>query len=123
MPKSSPFTRAAVVAATVVSLGAGPAVARQADIPLRPKAAVVAHHSPQWSQPRTDGIGIRPALQPVASPAPAPAVPLTQAPHASNGADWLLITIGSSTLVALLLAMAVARTNRAWTQPFRGRQV
>jgi hypothetical protein len=120
MLTSSQFTRSVVIAATVVSLGATPAVARQADAPLRPKAAVVVHDR-QWTQARTEGLGVRPAAQPVVSPAPA--VALTQAPHASNGVDWLLITIGSSTLVALLLAIALAGRNHDWAHPFRARQV
>lgn len=89
---------------------------------MHPASAAVAHHSRQWTPPRTDAIGIRPAAQPVAA-SPAPPVPLTQAPHSSSGADWLLITIGSSTLVALLLAMVIGRTNRDWAHPFRTRQV
>ena len=121
MLKSPQFTRSAVVAATVLSLGATPAVARQADMPVRPKAAVVVH-SRHWTQARTDSLGVRPAAaQPVVSPAPA--VALTQAPHGSNGVDWLLITIGSSTLVALLLAIVIARINTERARPFRGRQV
>jgi hypothetical protein len=118
MLKSSPFTRSAVIAATVISLGASPAVARQADMPVhQAPAATVAHHTRQWTQAHTEGIGVRPADQPVAA-SPAPAVPLTQAPHASNGPDWLLIAIGSSAMVALLLAVAVLPTRR-----FRARQV
>ncbi len=118
MLTSPQFTRSAVIAATVLSLAATPAVARQADMPVRPNATVVVH-SRQWSPPRTDGLGVRPAAQPAASPA----VALTQPPHASNGVDWLLITIGSSTLIALLLAMAVARRKHDWAHPFGARQV
>jgi hypothetical protein len=122
MLKSPQFTRSAVIAATIVSLGASPAVARQADMPVHQSSAAVAHHTRQWTQPRTDAIGVRPADQPVAA-SPAPAVPLTSKPHASGGPDWLLITIGSSTLVTLLLAMAFARTKRYPAHPFRARQV
>ena len=120
MLKSPQFTRSAVVAATVLSLGATPAVARQADMPVRPKAAVVVH-SRQWTPPRTDAIGRRPAGQPVAA-SRVPVVPLTQAPRASSGPDWLLIAIGSSAVLALLLAVAVGRTNRDWANPFRARR-
>jgi hypothetical protein len=123
MLKSSQLARPAVIAATVISLGASPAVARQADVPLRPKPAVTAaQDSRQWTQPRVDGAGVRPANQPV-DVAPAPPVPLTRASHTSGGADWLLITIGSSAMVALLLAVALARKNRYWAHRFRARQV
>jgi hypothetical protein len=123
MPTSSPFTRSAVIAATVISLGASPALARQADMPVHQAPAVAAaHHSRQWTQPRTEGIGVRSANQPVAA-SPAPAVPLTQAPHASSGTDWLLIAIGSSAVLALLLAVAVLPTRWLHARPFRARRV
>jgi hypothetical protein len=123
MPKSSPFTRSAAIAATVIALGASPAVARQADLPVhQTPAATAAHHTPQWTQPRTEGIGVRPADQPVAA-SPITAEPLTQAPHASNGTDWLMIAIGSSAVLALLLVVAVLPTRWLHARPFRARQV
>jgi hypothetical protein len=123
MPTSSPFTRSAVIAATVIALGASPAVARQADLPVDQAPAVAAaHHSRQWTQPRTEGIGVRPVEQPVAA-SPVTAEPLTQAPHASNGTDWLLIAIGSTAVLALLLAVAVLPTRWLHVRPFRARQV
>ena len=124
MLKSRQFTRSAVIAATVISLGASPAVAREADAPLHPGRTVttVVPHGRQWTQPRVDSMGVRPADQPIAA-SPAPTVPLTEAPHASNGPDWLLIAIGSTAVLALLLAVAVLPTRWLRAHPFRPRQV
>jgi hypothetical protein len=123
MLKSPQFTRSAVIAATIVSLGASPAVARQADMPVRPSPATSAtQHGRHWTQARVDGIGVRPAGQPVAA-SPAPAEPLTRATQPSGGADWLLIAIGSTAMVALLLAVAVLPTRWLRARPFRARQV
>ena len=62
MLKSSRFTRSVVVGAAVISLGASPAIARVADMPLHPKAAVstVAHKTRHWTQPHAEGMGVRP---------------------------------------------------------------
>jgi hypothetical protein len=124
MLKSSQFTRSAVIAATVISLGATPAVAREADAPLHPGRTVttVVPHARQWTRPRTDAIGVRPANQPVAA-SPAPAVPLDRATPAASGPDWLLIAIGSSAVLALLLSVAVLPTSWLRMHPFRARQV
>ena len=123
MLKSPQFTRSALIAATVISLGASPAVAREADAPLHPRQIVttVAPRTQQWTAARVDSIGVRPADQPVASPAPA--VPLDRATPASGGPDWLLIAIGSTAMVALLLAVAVLPTRWLRGHPFRPRQV
>jgi hypothetical protein len=123
MLNSTQFARSAVIAATVISLGASPAMARPADQPVPAKAAVttVANHTRQWTQPRVDGMGVRPADHPVASAAPA--VPLTRAASASGGADWLLIAIVASTLVALLSIVAVVRPVRHRADSLRARQV
>ena len=67
MLTSPQFTRSAVIAATVLSLAATPAVARQADMPVRPNATVVVH-SRQWTPPRTDGLGVRPPPSPPPPP-------------------------------------------------------
>ena len=124
MLKSPQFTRAAVIAATVISLGASPAVAREADTPLHPGRTVttVVPHARQWTQPRVDSLGVRPADQPIAD-SPASAVPLTQAPHVTGGPDWLLIAIGSTAVLALLLAVAVLPTRWLRAHPFRARHV
>ena len=123
MLKSPQFTRSAVIAATVISLAASPAVARQADMPVHQAPAVAAaQHGRHWTQARVDGIGVRPAGQPVAASA-APAVPLTQPTPASSGPDWLLIAIGSSAVLALLLAVAVLPTGWFRGSPFRARRV
>jgi hypothetical protein len=119
MLNSSQFTRSAVIAATVISLGASPAMARPADQPVRPKAAVttVSNHARQWTQPRVDGMGVRPV-----TPA-APAVPLTRAADTSGGADWLLIAIVASTMLALLTIVGVVRPVRHRAHSLRARQV
>jgi hypothetical protein len=121
MLKSPQLTRTAVIAATVISLGATPAVAREADAPLHPGQTVTTAVAParQWTPPRVDAIGVRPANQPVAaSPAP-----VALATPASGGPDWLLIAIGSTAMLALLLAVAVLPTRWLRTHPFRARQV
>jgi hypothetical protein len=120
MLKSPQLTRTAVIAATVISLGATPALAREADAPLHPGRTVTAAvpHARQWTQPHIDAIGVRPVSPPVA----APAVPLDRATPAASGPDWLLIAIGSSAVLALLLSVAVLPTR--WLRaPFRARQV
>ena len=124
MLKSPQFTRSALIAATVISLGASPAVAREADAPLHPGQAVttVAPHARQWTQARIDSTGVRPANQPVAA-SPAPVVPLDRATPASGGPDWLLIAIGSTAVLALLLSVAVLPTRWLRGHPFRPRQV
>ena len=114
MLKSSQFTRSAVVAAAVISLGASPAIARVADMPVRP--AAVANHTRQWTQPHVEGTGVRPAVS------AAPAVPLTRAADASGGADSLLITIGASLMLALLIIAGVVLTARHRAHGFPGRQ-
>jgi len=118
MLKSSQFTRSAVIAAAVISLGASPAIARVADMPVRPPAAV-ANHTRQWTQPHVEGTGVRPAAPAVAA---APAVPLTRAADTSGGADSLLITIGASLMLALLIIAGVVLTVRHRAHAFPARQ-
>lgn len=119
MLNSSQFIRSTVIAATVISLAASPAMARPADQPVHPKAAVtsVANHTRPWTQPRVDGMGVRPV-----APA-APAVPLTRAARASGDADWLLITIVASTMLAVLTIVAVVRPVRHRVHSLAARQV
>ena len=114
MLKSSQFTRSAVVVAAVISLGASPAIARVADMPVRP--AAVANHTRQWTQPHVEGTGVRPAVS------AAPAVPLTRAADTSGGADSLLITIGASLMLALLIIAGVVLTARHRAHGFPARQ-
>jgi hypothetical protein len=123
MLKSPQFTRTAVLAATVISLGATPAVAREADAPIHVGRTVitVVPHTRQWTPARVDAVGVRPANQPVAA-SPAPAVPLDRATPA-GGPDWLLIGIGSTAVLALLLSVAVLPTRWLRAHPFRARQV
>ena len=113
MLKSSQFTRSAVVVAAVISLGASPALARVADMPVRP-AAAVANHTRQWTQPHVEGTGVRPVVS------AAPAVPLTRAADASGGADSLLIT-GASLMLALLIIAGVVLTVRHRAHAFPAR--
>ncbi len=121
MLKSSQLTRSAVVAATVLSLGASPAVARQADAPLRPEpAASAAPATRHWTQPRVDGIGVRPVDRPAAV---APAVPVTRASHAPTAGDWLLLPIAAMAALGLLALVAVLRTSRHWARPYRARRL
>jgi hypothetical protein len=124
MLKSPQLTRTAVIAATVISLGATPALAREADAPLHPGKTVTTAvpHARQWTQSRVDSSGVRPVSQPVAN-SPAPAVPLDRATPASGGPDWLLIAIGSTAVLALLLSVAVLPTRWLRAHPFRARQV
>ena len=56
------------------------------------------------------------------SPPPPPRVAHTGRP-ASGGPDWLLIAIGSTAVLALLLAVAVLPTRWLRAHPFRARQV
>ena len=114
MLKSSQFTRSAVVVAAVISLGASPALARVADMPVRP-AAAVANHTRQWTQPHVEGTGVRPAVS------AAPAVPLTRAADTSGGADSLLITIGASLMLALLIIAGVVLAVRHRAHAFPAR--
>jgi hypothetical protein len=121
MLKTPQLTRTAVIAATVIALGATPAVAREADAPLHPGGTVTTVVTParQWTPPRVDAIGVRPANQPVAA-SPAPVTLSTPTP---GGPDWLLIAIGSTAMLALLLAVAVLPTRWLRGHPFRARQV
>jgi hypothetical protein len=124
MLKSSQVTRSAVIAATVMSIGAGPAVARPTDTPPRAKATVttVAPNTRHWTQARVDSTGVRPAGVPAATTAPAPAVPVTQPADGSAGLQWLLFP-----LAALLLAFAliIGGARAVWdrTDTFRARHV
>ncbi|MGZ4275774.1 MAG: hypothetical protein ACXVFN_03580 [Solirubrobacteraceae bacterium] len=122
MLKSSQFTRPAVVAATVLALGASPAIARQADLPIPAKPAVAAAPaSSQQTPPRVDGMGVRPAGAPAAVSA-APAQPITKPSDGSGGQEWLLIPLAALGLASLLV-LAVVRTGRHRAHPFRPRRV
>lgn len=121
MLKSSPFMRSAAIAATVASLGASPAVARQADLPAPSPAAVTAvAPARDWTQPRVDASGIRPVDR-VAAPATR-AEPLSQGQSADSGRTWPLIPI-IGLLMAFLLILAVARTESRVVHPFRARHL
>lgn len=121
MPSSSQFTRSALIAATVISIAASPAMARPADQPARSKAAAttVTKHTQRWTQPRVDGTGVRPADRPAV--AAAPAAPLTRAAETSGGADWLLITLAAATVLLLLTVVAALHPLRHRAQSLRAR--
>ena len=121
MLNSSQCTRSAVIAATVICLGATPAIARQADVPPRPKAAVtaVAHATRQWTQPRVDGTGVRAESADAAVPS-VQAASLPRASHGSAGREWLLIPLGALALAFLLILLGV-RTDWHWAHPFGAR--
>lgn len=123
MRTSSQFTRSAVIAATMISVAATPAVARQADLPARtqPAVTVVAPATRHWTQPRVESIGVRPTDTPV-STAPAPAVPVTQAPDGNAGLQWLLIPL-AGLMLALGLIVMLARAARHRAATYRARHV
>lgn len=118
MLNSSQFTRSAVIAATVVSLAASPAMARPADQPAAPRAAV-ASHTQHWTPARVDGTGVRPAA---ASASAAPAVRLTR-PADTSGVNWLLMGLVAPALLALVAIVAVVRSVRHRAESFHVSQV
>jgi hypothetical protein len=120
MRSASQFARSAAIAATVISIGATPAVARPSDPPASSKP-VVAQHTRQWTQPRVEGPGVRPSDTPAASATPA--VPLTRATDSSGGAGWLLIALAAATSLALLTMVGTVRRVRHRADPFRARRV
>ena len=77
--------------------------------------------SRQSTQPRIDAMGVRPAEHPVAA-SRVPVVPVSRATHASGG-GWLPIAVGSSAMVALILAAAFLPTRWFRAHTFRARQV
>jgi hypothetical protein len=77
--------------------------------------------SRQSTQPRIDAMGVHPAEHPVAG-SRVPVVPVSRATHASGG-GWLPIAIGSSVMVALLLAAGFLPTRWFRAHTFRARQV
>ncbi len=121
MLTSSQCTRSAVIAATVICLGTTPAIARQADVPPRPKAAVtgIAHATRRWTEPRVDGIGVRPESF-AAAVASVHAAPLTKAADGSASREWLLSPLGALALAFLLILLGV-RTDWHWAHPFGAR--
>jgi hypothetical protein len=120
MRSASQFARPAAIAATVISLGAGPAMARPSDQPAPIKPAV-GQQTQEWTQPRVEGPGVRPT-DTAAAPA-APAVPLTRATDSSGGADWLLIALGAATGLALLMTGSAVRRVRHRADTFHAHHV
>jgi hypothetical protein len=121
MRSSSPFTRCAVIVATTAALSATPALAREADLPLRPDvAATQTAPEPRQLPARVDGMGVQPQRSATVTPAEK-AVPLTKASPAvaGGGVDWLLALIGGTALVGLLSAGVMMRSGREWNHPFR----
>jgi hypothetical protein len=109
MLTSSQVTRSAVIAATVMSLGASPAIARQADTPARSKPAVtiVAPNTRHWTQARVESMGVRPADS-RATISPPASVHVIQPSDGSAGLQWLLIPL-AAVMMAFVLIIAVAR--------------
>jgi hypothetical protein len=110
MISTASLLRSAAVASTVLALGAGPAAARQSDVPLRPGTPVTSITPETNGIPaRVDGMGVQPP-RPQQS-APAAASPLVlQDP--GSGFDWLSAAIGAMVLLALGLAAYVVRSAR-----------
>jgi hypothetical protein len=123
MFKSSQFTRSAVIAATMIALGAGSAGARPADSPAGVKRAVAdqAIATRHWTQPSVDATGVRPADLPVLSTPPA-AVPVTRPADGSDGLQWLLFPL-AALMISLVLIVAVARAAWHAAGTFRARHV
>jgi hypothetical protein len=111
MFSTAQLTRTVLIAATVASLGAGPALARPSEEPLSAAPSATTAPRPAGAQqgtpPRVEGMGVRPA-QPAASKPAGPVVPLTQAGD-STGRDWLIAGILASSTLALALIAAAAR--------------
>ena len=117
MLSASQFARSAAIAATLISLGASPAMARPSDQPAPSKPVVT--HTRQWTQPRVEGPGVRPGDTPAAPSVPA--VPLTRPADSSGGADWLLIALALA--AALLMSGGVVRGVRHRADSFHARHV
>jgi hypothetical protein len=120
MRTASQFARSAAIAATVLSLGASPAMARPSDQPAASRP-VATQHTQHWTQPRVEGPGVRPGDTP-AAPA-VPAVPLTRATDSSGGADWVLIALAAAAALALLMSRGVVRAVRHRADSFHARHV
>lgn len=112
MLKSSQITRSAVIAATVMTMGASPAHARPADTLARSKPAVTTV-APN---------GVRPTEVPAAPTAPAPVEPVTQPTGGSAALQWLLFPLGAL-LLAFVLILGGARVAWHAADTFRARHV
>jgi hypothetical protein len=121
MLTSSQITRSVVVAATAMTIGASPALARQADTPARSTPTVTIPAPRHWTQARVESVGIRPVGGAVATSAPA-AAPAAQPADGSAGLQWLLLPFAA---LALGLALVVAVARGAWhrADAFRARHV
>jgi hypothetical protein len=113
MSIAPPLRRTVAIALTAAAVGAVPAVARQSDMPLRPNtpAADVSATpaTPTGIPARVEGMGVQPARVVTPAPATAPA-PLAK-PDNGSGFDWLSAAIGAAVLLAIALAVLVARTS------------
>ena len=123
MLKSSQFARSAAIAATMISVAAGPAAARQADMPAGARHAVAAHASTadHWTQPRVDSTGVRPVDSPAVTSS-APAEPVTRPTDGSGALQWLLIPL-AGLMLACTLIIVVSRAGRHAAHSFRARHV
>jgi hypothetical protein len=118
MPKATQPIRTVAIAIAIASLGTGTAFARPADMPSGTPHLAAAH---QWTLPRVESMGVRPA-DPIAAAAPAtPAVPLTHADN-TGGFDLLSVAVGACAVLALLLLAAAVRYGWPRVRPIRARQ-
>jgi hypothetical protein len=124
MLKSSQITRSAVIAATVMSIGASPAHARPADTPaasIEPAVTTGSLTTHHWTPARVESMGVRPVDSPATASPPA-ATPVTQPSDGSAGLQWLLFPLAALMLgFALILGGARAAWHAADT--FRARHV
>jgi hypothetical protein len=122
MFSTAQLTRTVIIAATVASLAAGPALARPSEPPLSAAPHVAKAPRPPGlhpgTPPRVEEMGVRPE-RPANGPA-GPVVPLTQATD-TTARDWLIAgLLAASTLaVALILATARHRHNARRLRPRR----
>jgi hypothetical protein len=110
MIRTSSLLRSAAVASTVFALGAGPAAARQSDVPLRPATPVTSTTPKTNGIPaRVDGMGVQPPRPQQTSPAAASPLVVQ---NTGSGLDWLSAAIGAMALLALGLAAYLLRSVR-----------
>jgi hypothetical protein len=126
---TSSIKRPVVLGLALAALGASTAAAREADAPIvraEPAAAQLSQdlRSPdavtgqgtqqRLAPPRTEGMGVQPAVASAQAPAPVEATPLTTSGGGSD-IDWLAIAIGGCAVLALGLAGAAVRSHRSHT--------
>jgi hypothetical protein len=118
MSTSSPLRRTVAIALTAAAVGAVPAAARQSDMPLRPdtpaadvSATPSAPTTPTGIPARVESMGVSPVAGATPAPATAPVSVSLAKPDNGSGFDWLSAGIGAAVLIAIALAVLVARTT------------